>query len=499
MDNNICINESFLIEALERIQEAIYITDNNGIVVYINNAAEKLEQIERNKLIGKHISEIYNYVQFQDDKNSPCLQVLETNLPQINENLEWFTPEGNLVNAISNTYPIRRQDKVVGVIEIAEKIADIKNKLANYCTYENKLSYPLKKKQMNNGTIYVFDDIICKNKTMKAAVITARRFAMQKLPVLIYGETGTGKEMFAQSIHNASPFVKGPFVPINCAALPATLLESILFGTVKGAFTGAVDNAGLLEQAEKGTIFLDEMNSMDMFLQAKLLRALQEKEIQRIGDAKRRPINCRIISAINQGPTEAIAANNLREDLFYRLSTGIIHIPPLRDRGYDLEVLIYNFIKKYNNELNIKVSNVDNNLLALLNSYRWPGNIRELSNVIESSMNMVGEMEETLTMNHLSTYFIRRLNNENELTPLENFSLERKNFQISTSSIEKESNGTLYDMLHHYEKNLIEQALIAAEGNRTHCSDRLGISRQNLSHKLRKYRINVTLFKKDNI
>ena len=199
--------------------------------------------------------------------------------------------------------------------------------------------------------------------------------------------------MFAQSIHNASSSVSGPFIPVNCAAIPENLLESILFGTVKGAFTGAVDSVGLLEKAENGSVFLDEINSMPIALQAKILRALQEKEVQRIGDSKTRKINCRIISATNKLPSEAIRDGEMREDLFYRLSTGMILIPPLRERGDDLELLADYFIAKCNEEIDATVTSMSPELKRLLKSYYFPGNCRELANIIESAMNMTIEGE----------------------------------------------------------------------------------------------------------
>lgn len=491
--NKIMLNDILLFEVLEKIQEAVYLVDSSGKLVYINNAAEKLEQVERNKLVGKHIEEIYKYIKFHSRKNSPCLEVLKSQLPRLNENLEWFTPAGSIVNAIVNTYPVFHQDKLIGAIQIAEKVDNIRNRLRNF-DIRYKKSYTLNKKAINNGTVYIFDDIIGRSEAMQKAISTAKKYATQTLPVLIYGETGTGKELFAQSIHNASPFVKGPFVPINCAAIPETLLESILFGTVKGAYTGAIDKSGLFEQANNGTIFLDEINSMPLSLQAKLLRALQEKEIQRIGSNKRIPINCRVLSAINKEPNKAIADGELREDLFYRLSTGIILIPPLRERGDDLELLISYFIQKCNYELNVNISSVDSGLLKLFHNYKWPGNVRELANMIESSMSMVGELDDKLTIEHLSLYSIRRLYNDRAYN-VDNFVLKKNKSLEPSLNMPPVNCGKLNEMLYRYEKNILTQALKATGGNLTHCGKRLGISRQNLTHKIKKFNIDINRFK----
>lgn len=492
MDADI-LNEIFIMEILEKIREAVYVVNSAGIVVYLNRAAEKLEQMGRDKIIGRHIEDAYRYVEFRYNK-SPCLEVLETRTPRINENIEWFTSSGNIVNCIFDTYPVFRENELVGVFQISENIAELRSVLLQYGAFERKKSFPLKTKTMNNGTIYIFDDIIGSSEVFNSAIKMSRKYAMKEFPVLISGETGTGKEMFAQSIHNSSSVAKGPFVAVNCAAIPETLLESILFGTVKGAYTGAVNSTGLFEQAAKGSIFLDEINSMDLGLQAKLLRALQEKEIRRIGDTRCRPITCRIISAINKPPHEAISSMELREDLFYRLSTGIIQIPTLRDRNNDLELMIYSFIRDFNVELNTNINKIDKGLLKLLQGYGWPGNVRELYNMIKSSMSMVGEMDEILTFSHISTYFIKRLENKNS-GDIERLTTKKfVQLKDSTDAALSDS-GSLYEMLNDYEVNIIMQALKETAGNLTHCSEKLGISRQNLSHKVRKYNIDVNCFK----
>lgn len=180
------------------------------------------------------------------------------------------------------------------------------------------------------GAKFCLSDIIGDSNAIKEAIWTAQRFARYNSPVMLIGETGTGKELFAQGIHNSSTFAEGPFVAINCAAIPETLLESVLFGAVKGAFTGASDMPGLFEQAEDGTIFLDEINSMPLFLQAKLLRVLQDRIVRRIGSKKETPVNCRIISATNVDPFSIDNDEILRSDLLYRLAKVTVFIPPER-------------------------------------------------------------------------------------------------------------------------------------------------------------------------
>ncbi len=230
-------------------------------------------------------------------------------------------------------------------------------------------------------------DIIGKSPEMLDLAKTIRKVASTKTTVLLHGESGTGKELFARAIHELSPRKEHPFVPINCAAIPRDLLESELFGYEKGAFTGAADRKlGKLELADKGTIFLDEIGEMDMTLQAKVLRTLQEGEVDRVGGTNAVKIDTRIIAASNRDLEAAVADNSFREDLFYRLSVFPIIIPPLRDRKKDIPVLVEHFISKYSIEMNIPNKNVSEGAMDTLTKYLWKGNVRELKNVIERTL-----------------------------------------------------------------------------------------------------------------
>ena len=324
---------------------------------------------------------------------------------------------------------------------------------------------------MRNGTIYIFDDIIGKSESMQETIAMAKRFAVKKMPVMIYGETGTGKEMFAQSIHNASPYMSGAFVPINCGAIPETLLESTLFGTVKGAFTGAIDSPGLFEKAENGTIFLDEINSMPIALQVKLLRALQEKEVRRIGDTKTRKINCRILSATNKMPMEAIRDGEMREDLFYRLSTGLIFVPPLRERHSDVLLLANEFIQRFQEIFNTNIESLSQEVKDVFLNYDWPGNVRELEHVIEGAMMLVTENDKEITLRHIP----------------ENIYHKRDFDIIDTKKIRKKIN--LQEETANFEKALIKKALRENRGNITASANSLGIHRNALYRKIEKYKI----------
>ncbi len=232
---------------------------------------------------------------------------------------------------------------------------------------------------------YSFDDILHKSAAMRRLVERARQYGATNGNIIIVGETGTGKELFAQSIHNAGSLANGPFVAVNCAALSGSLLESELFGYAPGAFTGALRSGkiGLFELAQDGALFLDEFTEMDVFLQAKLLRALQTREIMRIGDSKVIPINVRIIAATNRQPMEAVESGKLRMDLYFRLNVLDLHIPPLREREGDVEYLFSRILEKRSRERGKAVPEVPANLLRAMRAYAWPGNVRELENYVE--------------------------------------------------------------------------------------------------------------------
>ena len=232
---------------------------------------------------------------------------------------------------------------------------------------------------------YTFDDIIHRSPVMSRLIEVARAYSGTECNIMIQGETGTGKELFAQSIHNAGPLKDGPFVAVNCAALPGTLLESELFGYAPGAFTGALHSGkpGLFELAHNGTLFLDEITEMDIFLQSRLLRALQSKEIMRLGDGRIIPINVRIIAASNTVPSEAVAAGKLRADLFFRLNVLDLRIPPLREREGDAGHLFLHYLAVHGERRGIAVRKPPRRFLTALDAAPWHGNVRELENLAE--------------------------------------------------------------------------------------------------------------------
>jgi len=236
---------------------------------------------------------------------------------------------------------------------------------------------------------YQLENIVGESDTMKQIAKRVLKVAKSEANVIIFGESGTGKELIARSIHRYSPRKNKPFIPLDCVALPTTLLESELFGFEKGAFTGAIKlKPGVFELAEEGTLFLDEISELDPHLQAKLLRVLQERQFRRIGGEKLIKVDVRIISATNRNPERAVKEKRLREDLYYRLNVVPIYLPPLRDRREDIPHLVHHFIKKYNPFCSIDVRGISNEAMHCIKEYLWPGNVRELENVVHRAMSL---------------------------------------------------------------------------------------------------------------
>lgn len=258
--------------------------------------------------------------------------------------------------------------------------------------------------------LYTFQDIICGCDEMLQAIELSKRISNRDTSILLAGETGTGKELFAQSIHTSSPRQDKPFVAVNCGAIPENLIESILFGTSKGAYTGAVDKRGLFEESSEGTIFLDELQALSTDMQIKLLRVLETKRIRRVGGDREIPINPKIISAINVNPLESVANGTLKADLFYRIAVITIEIPPLRCRQKDIPLLAHSFISDVNHRLHMNITNCSKRVLDAFNSYAWPGNVRELKHVIEYAANMMDENETSIRLIHLPCHFQQKQN-----------------------------------------------------------------------------------------
>jgi len=316
---------------------------------------------------------------------------------------------------------------------------------------------------------YSFENIVSKNEGMNKIFEIIRKVAPYKSTILVTGESGTGKELVARAIHYNSDRSKMFFVPVNCGAIPENLMESELFGHIKGAFTDAIrTKKGLFEEADEGTIFLDEIGELPAQLQVKLLRVLQDGEIRRVGESKSIQINVRIIAATVKDLAREVNEGRFRDDLFYRLNVLHLYIPPLRERKEDIPLLIQHFINKYNQNLNKHVKEVDSKALELLMNYKWPGNVREVENTIERAL--------VLT--------------DGEKIELDNLPFEIQNFQNEVPMVPMaEEEYSVKKGSRMLEMGLIRKALRKTKGNHTQAARLLEISHRALLYKIKDYGI----------
>ena len=313
-----------------------------------------------------------------------------------------------------------------------------------------------------------FSNIIGTSDSMKRVFTLIERVAPTKTTVLIQGESGTGKELVARAIHERSG-LSGDFIAINCGAIPENLVEAELFGYVKGAFTGAdTDRRGLFEAAVGGTLFLDEVGELPLPTQVRLLRALQERTIKRVGDTKEREVDVRIVAATNRDLRGEIDAGRFREDLFFRLNVIAIELPPLRKRPGDTKLLIEHYIRKYASEIGNPVEGVESDAMRALLEYKYPGNIRELQNIVERAVTL--EMTNLVTLDSLPPSVV---------DPPERSS--SADFEVTTDGV------SLDLILEGVERDLLEQALALTNGNRTEAAKLLDISFRSIRYRLQKY------------
>lgn len=347
------------------VQEAIVAVDRHGVVDQANPKASEL--LGMPALYGKSIQSVIN------DKELFCIM-------EKGSEVSGKVEDVNGRRAVVNMTPLVMNNSVEGAVIVLQEVGKIQ-------ALEKNVRKQLYAKGLTAK--YTFQDIFTESPSMRSCIEVARQYARTESNIVLYGETGTGKELLAQSIHNESPVKDGPFVAINCGALPPSLLESELFGYVEGAFTGAMRGGkeGLFELAHNGTIFLDEINELDFQLQAKLLRVLQEREIMRVGDTKIIPVSVRIIAASNVPLQEEMEKGRIRRDLYYRLNVLEIVIPPLRERQEDIAKLFRIFIENWASRKNVSAPDeIPEFLLKRFFEYDWPGNVRELENLSERYM-----------------------------------------------------------------------------------------------------------------
>ncbi|MDA7026452.1 sigma-54-dependent Fis family transcriptional regulator [Bacillus sp. CLL-7-23] len=437
---------------MDEIDIGLHVVDENGTSVLYNKKMMQIEEMDGHDVLGKKLLDVFTFANQQD---STLVEALRYGKTSKNVKQTYFNNKGQEITTVNHTFPILKNGDIKGAVEIAKDVTKLER---------------LIKENMNKteNTKYTFDSLIGNSPVIREVCEHAMRATRTSSSVLISGDTGTGKEVFAQSIHNGSQRSTGPFISQNCAALPENLIEGLLFGTTKGAFTGAVDRQGLFEQANGGTLLLDEINSLDLNLQAKLLRVIQEKTVRKIGATKDIPIDVRIIATINEDPIDAISGQRLRKDLYYRLSVVTLFIPPLKDRKEDILELAHYFIEKYNALFQMEVKGFEDEVRDFLLAYDWPGNIRELEHFIEGAMNLMS-VETTIDSTHLPLqYRNKTMTNE-------------KPYQSTDSAL------PLKEQIKYAEKYYIEKVMKTCNHNISQAAKQLGISRQSLQYRLKKW------------
>ena len=316
-----------------------------------------------------------------------------------------------------------------------------------------------------------FQNLVAQSESMREVFATVKQLSKFSTTVLISGESGTGKELLARAIHNNSPRKGKPFIAINCGAIPENLMESELFGHRKGSFTDATrDKKGLFEEANSGTIFLDEIGELPLHLQVKLLRALQEQQIRRVGDEETIDIDVRVVAATLRDLEEDVSTGRFRDDLYYRLNVVSVHIPPLRERPEDIPVLVHHFIQKQCKRLNLAEKNVSDDAMRCLVSYHWRGNVRELENCIERAL-VLSESGE-IDVASLPEHIAESAHREKDTPLVENLADDNLSIKQHTKNLEV---------------SLILKALKKTRGNRTHAARILEISHRALLYKIKEY------------
>lgn len=448
-------------QTMDLVDDVVMIMDTDTRIIFVNKAYEKTYGIDRSRIIGRRLQDV--------EGDTRAIEVMKTGIPAYHE-VEYLKSVN--VDSVGVSAPLTYEGKTVGCISIFNNVSNY-IKLASKLRRTREMDEYLQEKLLDPEIIRHAQNFVTVNPYMKRVLGLAVKVAQTDATVLIRGESGTGKEIMAKVIHSNSRREKGPFIKVNCAAIPDNLLESELFGYVGGAFTGArrEGKPGKFELANGGTIFLDEIGDMDFNMQAKLLRVIQEREVERIGGNKSIPLDVRIVAATNQNLEDLIEQQKFRQDLYYRLNVIEIRILPLRKRREDIPVLVHYFVRKLSGE-DLAVTP---GVMDILSAYDWPGNVRELQNVLEHACIMRdGEVVDELCL-------------PQNLRPAD---AEERKPRAFTGSY------NLREMTERLEKDLIVRALQKCR-TKSEAIDMLGISRSSFYEKLRDYEIDPDRIEKD--
>lgn len=449
-------NDWMLGQILDKYQEAIIAIDREGRIFYVNDAYSKILGVPKYRVLGKNMNTI--------EPGAALLQVCESGEPILGRALHIKSLNRHVT---VNIHPIRSGSDLVAVVSIFRDVTETKQ-LSQALNKAQGLADYFREQLQNNGDLSNLS-MIGRNPGFLKAIAQAKIAAKTDVPVLITGENGVGKEVIAKSLHANSNRHNKPLICVNCAAIPENLLESELFGYEEGSFTGAKRGGkpGKFELADGGTIFLDEVGDMSTIMQSKILRVLQEKEIEKIGRTQNVPVDVRIIAATNRPLEQMIKQGTFRNDLYYRLNVVSIRIPPLRERGEDIGLLAYHFLQQFNIKYNKNIA-LSSEVLYFLYSYEWPGNVRELQNCIEYATIMCPSEE--VLLENLSPHMI-------EADPCV---VEKVQTQLTKV-------GSLRDEVYLTEKDAVGRALQACKNNKSAAMKMLGISRRTFYRKLKEF------------
>jgi transcriptional regulator with PAS, ATPase and Fis domain len=442
-----------LTTTLHTIHESVCVVDRDGIVIMWSKGSEKLLNIKQEKIVGKPLADFF--------PNALLLRVL-----QEREELKnyYHSPREGCYVVVS-AMPLYMNGEFVGAVSTDKDATETTNLIFELEETRDKLLH-LQNEVSVIEDRFSFDQVVGRSKIIQEKIQRAKHVAKTKASVLIIGESGTGKEIFARAIHKESGR-KGPFVAVNCSAIPESLFESEMFGYVGGAFTGALKKGklGKFELANEGTLFFDEIGDMPLYMQAKILRALQERHIVRIGGEKPIPVDVRVISATHQNLDKMVSEGKFREDLYYRLNVVKLDLPPLRARKDDIPILVSNFIQEFCRENNVQIPLLTPEILAAVMQHDWKGNIRELKNTVEHLV--IFSKKGRIELSSAPEFLLQRSARVSETDP--DYDLEKSVAQA--------------------EIDIIEKVMKIAGGNKSKAAKLLGLPRSTLYYKLNAYNI----------
>ena len=440
---------------LDNIYSGIIFCDKDLRILFMNQLYAKLLGIDQKEAVGKHITHYF--------PESRLSFVLRSGQPEIGQRCSLKTEMPMLVNRI----PIKKDGEVVGVIlhTVFRDFTEFKDLMSKLNMMEKEIRNYQRRLDTVLSAKYTFDNVVGNSRKIVEAKNMGRKFAQTDAPVLILGPTGTGKELFAHALHNSSQRKNGPFVCVNCAAIPKELLESELFGYVSGAFTGADKRGkvGKIELAHNGTLFLDEIGDLPLNAQATILRVLDTKLLDKVGGTKSIEVNFRFIAATNKDLKKMIERQDFRQDLFYRLNTMVLDVPPLSERVEDIPSLVRYFLS----DMGKRNLQVTENVMEILRNYSWPGNIRELKNVVLRAISLA----------------------DADLLNVEHFPPEITRSVIPEPQISMHLGNNLWSEVARCEINLLDHVLKLTKGNMRSTAKMLGISRSTLYEKCKRHRL----------